>query len=368
MVSSAISGLVCNECGYSGNYPEAGYFHEHPELEIGGVPMNIWKPVYSKEKAVGLSGLIRAPLAKGISDGEGGTPLLKVEGIGGERGISVYVKDEGENPTGSFKDRGMPYLVTDAMLSGKGSVAIPSTGNAAVSLAKYARRGGIKSIVFVPKGTEKAKIDALSADEIILKPDLIAAYEDFFRFCRERPDVYNGFPASNIPYLEGLKSSAYEIFESLGNAPDWLVVPCGSGGNVLALARGFSDLKEAGKTDRLPRICPVQIAGADPITKGSLLGERKRAIIIDPMAESRAEAIASDTCFNYRLIMDALEASGGVPISVTDREIEAEIERDLPKQFEFSSMAAYSAGRKVAEKLASPGETVVLIGTGKRRD
>ncbi|MFH0874761.1 MAG: pyridoxal-phosphate dependent enzyme [archaeon] len=365
--------LSCDICGIKSPLQNN---HEHPELEIGGVPLNIWTPVYSERPSSLLYDTSKTGIARygnhlafladaSVCYTEGSTPLYRLETIEGD--ANFFIKDESCNPTRSFKDRGMALLVSDALRQGYKTIAIPSTGNAAISLGYYASRAGIQNMIFIPEGTPASKIELIKQhSQIQFDKDLIESYEHFFRFCRSHPDVYNGFPATNLPYLEGMKTTAYEIFQQFsGGVPDWIIVPVGSGGNIVGMYNGFKDLFECGAISVLPRIMAVQIEGADPIAYGFRKGIEDKVVVLETMAESQAEAIASDTCFNYLKIINLLKKTGGVPVSVTDEEIESFYDQqDLPR-LEFSSCSVFAAAIKAEE--IQKGQNVVLIGTAGRK-
>lgn len=359
-----IERLYCDFCGFNGKDPRK---HEHRELEVGGVPMNIWTPVYSLPSSLEpknhLAGLrkfedyIPFDLDTRVVEDEGETPLLHWGG-------HIFLKDESYNPTNSFKDRGMAVLVSNTLRSGKKKVAIPSTGNAAISLGHYACRAGLESIVFIPKNTPQSKVNEIEKNSsIVFSEDLIKSFEKFFHFCKTDNSIYNGFPTNNLPYLQGLKTLAYEIFLQMG-VPDWIVLPVGSGGNVVAQYWGFNDLVRMGLTDKIPQFVTVQIEGADPITVGNRRKQFDKVVIIDEPTESKAEAIASDTCFNYFKILKILEESRGLAVSVTDFELE-EIEH-LVSHLEYSSLSVFSALKKISVFI-KPDANVVLVGTAGKR-
>lgn len=354
-----ISYLSCDVCGYKA---KNAFEHEHRELEIGGVPMNIWTAVYSlptslksnqySKGIMKFRDYIPFEIGNSISDKEGSTSLKKLE-------ENVFLKDESQNPTGSFKDRGSVMLISDALLSNKKKVAIPSTGNAAISLGYYAERAGLESIIFVPEDISKSKKSKIeSRSTVIYNKDLIKSYEKFFEFCRSNASVYNGFPVINLPYLQGLKTMAYEIFLQIGT-PDWIVIPIGSGCNITAQYQGFKDINVMGLSNKLPRFIGVQIEGADPITQGYNKKQYGRVVILNEPVESKAKAIASDTCFNYFKIMNILKKTKGFAISVTDDEIERT--KQAP-WLEFSSKSVFPALNKIKDVIKKE-DVMVLIGT-----
>lgn len=360
-----ISYLSCDICGFEGKNPTE---HEHRELEICGVPMNIWTLVYSLPNSLKLDtdckGIARYKeyipfkIREEVVDEEGHTPLIRL-------GEGLFLKDESQNPTQSFKDRGMVMLVSDALKAGKKKVAIPSTGNAAISLGYYADKAGLESIVFTPEDTPLSKKEQIKKRSIaIYDKDLAKSYEHFFDFCRTDDSVYNGFPVTNLPYSQGVKTIAYEIFLQMDNVPDWVVIPVGSGGNIVAQYQGFKDLKEMSLTDKMPKFATVQIRGADPITLGYRTKQYNDIILIETPTKSKAEAIASDTCFNYFKIMHILDKTKGEAISVTDSEID---QVDSFNSLEYSSRSVFPALNHLSKKFGQLG-SVVLLATAANKN
>lgn len=366
-----IDTLSCDICGIEVPYPDGMYLHEHSELEIGGVPLNIWTPHYKLPTAIEkgsfggiaeLSGCIPVDISQPFAD-SGKTPLVRLN----HPLLELYLKDESKNPTGSFKDRGISCMVLDALSRGFRQIAIPSTGNAAISLGYYCKKADIEPIVFLPKSTSDEKIRLIrDRSTIIYDTDLIESYEHFIRFCRQNPRIYNGFPSNNLIYAQGIKTMAYEIFLGLDNAsPDWVALPVGSGGNVIGLNMGFNDLVLMGLATKLPRFATVQISGADPISCGYKANSLEKVVVLDEIAESRADAIASDTCFNYLKIMRILQETNGTAISVSDREIDS-VDMD-GMSLEYSSLSVFAALERLTP-LTKRGDSVVLIGTaGSKR-
>ena len=362
-----ISYLLCDICGFKGRNPAE---HEHRKLEMGGVPMNIWTLVYLLPNSLKLDtnckGIARYKeyipfeIREEVVDEECHTPLIRLQ-------EGLFLKDESQNPTQSFKDRGMVMLVSDALEAGKKKIAIPSTGNAAISLSYYADKAGLKSLVFIPEDTPLLKKEQIEKHStVIYDKDLVGSYEHFFDFCKSDDSVYNGFPVTNLPYSQGIKTIAYEIFLQMGGVPDWVIVPVGSGGNIVAQYQGFKDLEDMGLTDKMPRFATVQIRGADPITLGYRTKQYNDIVLIENPVKSKAEAIASDTCFNYFKIMNILDKTKGIVLSVTDDEIMKTYDQDLP-DIEFSSRSVYAALNKLKYNQKNK-EDIVLIATARKRD
>jgi threonine synthase len=188
--------------------------------------------------------------AAAVSLGEGSTPLVAAGRLSAETGYDLYLKCEGANPTGSFKDRGMAVAVARAAESGARAVVCASTGNTAASAAAYAARAGLAAIVLTPAGaTATAKrAQAVAAGAQLL--EVRGSFDDALRLCRElgeRPG-YVLVNSLNPDRIEGQKSVAFELLEQLGSVPDVVTLPFGGGGNVSAVAAGFA---EAGVTPRI---------------------------------------------------------------------------------------------------------------------
>jgi len=167
---------------------------------------------------------------------EGNTPLIR-------RDVKVFVKYDGLNPTGSFKDRGMTMAISKAKEEGAKAVICASTGNTSAAAAAYARRAGMRAFVIIPDG-----------------------YDDALKIVRQLSENYPVTLVNSVnPYrLEGQKTAAFEIVDVLGNAPDWLCIPVGNAGNISAYWMGFCQYHQIGKCDRLPKMMGFQAAGAAP--------------------------------------------------------------------------------------------------------
>ncbi|OGO86375.1 MAG: hypothetical protein A2Y24_08785 [Clostridiales bacterium GWE2_32_10] len=362
--------IKCEVCGEVYEYPFNLDKHRHIEQEIGGVPINYWNAKYILEKQSKLD----VGLDKGIYKyknylpdydenftlEEGNTALIPINcDING----TVYLKDESSNPTGSFKDRGMPLLMSEIKAYKKNTVAIPSTGNAAISLTKYAKQANINSIVFVPETITEEKKELLKdATSIMYDEDLVESFEHCFSYCRDNENVFNGFLSTNISYLMGIKTIAYEIYEQLNNsAPDWIIIPCASGGSFVAQYIGFSDLYRMGLIKKIPRFVSVQIAGGDPITVGYESKMTKEIVLLDNPVDSET-VLSSDTCFNYFKILDILELTNGIAVSITDEEIKKLKNKKQYPQLEISSMGGYVAMQKIKDMI-NEDDKVVIVGT-----
>ena len=208
-----------------------------------------------------------------ISLGEGNTPLIKLQNIPKEIGkeINLYIKYEGLNPTGSFKDRGMTMAVTKAVESGSEAIICASTGNTSAAAAAYAARAGIKAFVLIPEG--KIALGKL-AQAMIHGSTIIQIkgnFDDGMQIVKEISDHAPVTIVNSInPYrLQGQKTAAFEIIDELGSAPDYHCLPVGNAGNITAHWMGYTEYSEIGKSKTTPTMLGYQAAGAAPFIKGS---------------------------------------------------------------------------------------------------
>ncbi len=246
---------------------------------------------------------------------EGDTPLIKADYIAEMigPGIRVWLKYEGLNPTGSFKDRGMTLAVSKAVEEGSKAVACASTGNTSASAAAYAARVGIKCIVVVPEG---AIALGKLAQALIHGARVIAVrgnFDDALNIVREITEKYPVTLVNSInPYrIEGQKTSSFEICDRLGRAPDYHALPVGNAGNITAYWKGYREYQEKGKINNLPKMLGFQAAGAAPIVEGH--------VIDNP--ETIATAIRIGNPASWKQAEEARDASGGLIEKVTDEEI-----------------------------------------------
>jgi len=245
---------------------------------------------------------------------EGNTPLIPVRRLAKEIGgrFDLYVKYEGLNPTGSFKDRGMTAAVSEAVGRGARAVICASTGNTAASAAAYAARAGIRAVVLVPEGKialgKLAGALAYGAQVVQVK----GSFDDALRLVVEISRKHPLALVNSInPYrLEGQKTAAFEICDVLGDAPDWLCLPVGNAGNITAYWMGFRRYHEE-KGTVLPRLLGVQAAGAAPLVVGHPVEH----------PETVATAIRIGRPARGEQALQAAQESGGRIIAVSDDEI-----------------------------------------------
>ena len=248
-----------------------------------------------------------------ITHPEGGTRLY-------QRG-DLWFKHEGENPTGSFKDRGMTVAVTQAVRVGAKAIACASTGNTSASLAAYAAQAGLKAIVFVPAGKvasgKLAQTLAYGATALAIRGD----FDDAMRLVREACDRLGIYLVNSInPWrIEGQKTIVWELLQDLRwDAPDWIVVPAGNLGNTSAFGKALAEAKAHGWIERMPRLASIQAAGANPFFLSFREAFRTRHRIT---AETIASAIRIGDPVSHDKAVGAIGATNGVVEEVTDAEI-----------------------------------------------
>lgn len=259
----------------------------------------------------------RMPFAKDwepVTLNEGGTPLLRANYLSKLTGCEVYLKIEGANPTGSFKDRGMTVAVTDAYHKGQKVLMCASTGNTSASAAAYAARAGLKSAVLIPEG----KIAQGKLAQAVMHGAQIIQVRGNFDDCLELVrKTTTEFPeialvnSVNPMRIEGQKTAAFEIVDCLGDAPDVHFLPVGNAGNITAYWKGYSEYAEDGVSTQRPVMKGVQAAGAAPLVKGEP--------VLEP--ETIATAIRIGNPASWQQAVAAKEESGGDFRAQTDEQI-----------------------------------------------
>lgn len=254
--------------------------------------------------------------------GEGGTPLLKGEKLAEKLKIKcLLLKNEAQNPTGSFKDRESFLAVNKALQFGKRSVSCVSSGNAAASLAAYAARAGLGCFVFMPATVSRGKVSQCSVHGA--KTFLVnGIYEEIFEVYLEAVknlDVFESCPGHNRFRVEGDKSIAYEICEQLGwRAPEWVIDNVGNGTHLYGMWKGFKELNDLGFIDNLPKMVAIGPVGGAPIVDAFKSG------VITPLEsceESIAEGLIGRWSYDAPLALKALNESNGNAEYVSDKEI-----------------------------------------------
>jgi threonine synthase len=302
---------------------------------------------------------------------EGGTGLHKCERLGKHLGLKkLYVKNEGENPTGSFKDRGMTVAVSKARELGKKRLVCASTGNTAASLAAYSARAGLDCIVIVPKGkVAKGKMLQVMMHGAMIfhvQGDFDAAMESVTQLTEKRRDFY--LMNSVNPFrLEGQKTLAYEVCDQLeGKAPDALVLPVGNGGNISAIWKGFTEFHETGLTRNRPRMLGIQAERAAPIARAIKTKSEDVRPVKNPRTVATAIQIGSPV--NGSKVLRAIRDSEGSAETVSDREI-LDAQRTLARLEGIFVEPASAASIAGLERLRESGtidssDLVVCVTTG----
>lgn len=307
--------------------------------------------------------------SKIVSLEEGGTPFCRCKKIGDKLGIDLYVKVEGSNPTGSFKDRGMSVGITKAVELGVDSVGCASTGNTSASLAAYAARAGKRCIVLLPSG--KVALGKLAqamfhgAEVISINGNFDEALETVTALALDG-QLY--LLNSVNPYrLEGQKSIGFEIVDDLGwKSPDRIILPVGNAGNISAIWKGITEFHRAGFIEDLPMMTGIQAEGAAPIARAVFKGEKTIEPVANP--ETVATAIRIGAPVSAQKALRAIYDSNGTAETVTDDEIlsaQKMLARTEGIGVEPASAASIAGLLKLTEKgEIDKGERVVCIVTG----
>jgi len=287
---------------------------------------------------------------------EGDTPLLPAPRLSERLGATVYLKFEGMNPTGSFKDRGMTLAITKALEEGAKAVVCASTGNTSASAAAYAARAGLTCAVLIPGGyIALGKLaQALVHGAKVLQ--ILGNFDHALNIVRELGEREPVTVVNSInPYrIEGQKTGAFEIVDVLGDAPDVHCIPVGNAGNITAYWKGYLQYKEAGRSTKLPRMCGFQAAGAAPIVAGHPIDE----------PDTIATAIRIGNPASWYGATAAASESGGAIDSVTDQEILAAYRFLATEEAVFCEAASAASVAGLLKMGVPKDSTVVCVLTG----
>lgn len=326
----------------------------------GGALLVVDHPIRWDPKGTGMwrySSML--PVLRSMSLTEGGTPLVRRRDSKEE----TYLKYEGDNPTGSFKDRGTSLVVSDAYNRGYRTATVASTGNMGASVAAYCAYANIQARVFIPPGipSEKiAQITAYGAELVPVEGTFVQAVE------RAREEATRGaYLAStglNPYFIEGLKTIAFELYEQMG-VPDRIIVPTGTGGLLTAIFKGFQELHRLAVVDRLPQMIAVQSEAVAPIVEGWRSGTEPLPPTVEP--KTIATAIMVKVPFNGLSAIAAMNDSGGYGITVSDHQILKAI-RALGQEGIFAepSAAAALAAMEVVEPRPDVRTALIITGSG----
>jgi len=304
-----------------------------------------------------------------ISMDEGGTPLHRCERLGRELGLrNLYIKFDGMNPTGSFKDRGMTVGITKARDLKVKAVVCASTGNTSASLAAYAGIAGIRCIVMIPSGAiALGKLSqAMMHGATVFEVD--GNFDDALELVMNSSRELGLYVLNSVnPFRpEGQKTAAYEVVDQLGESPDSLVIPVGNGGNNAAYWKGFSEFKELGLAKKTPRIYGIQAEGAAPVAEAFRKGANRIRPVKNP--ETVATAIRIGNPANWLKTIKAIRGSNGDCIAVSDKEIISSQKRIATREglFVEPAAAASFAGliRLIESDDIDKDEKIVCVATG----
>lgn len=301
------------------------------------------------------------------------TPLVKLKIASEQTGGEIFLKFEGANPTGSFKDRGSVLTVEHASRNGYDEIALVTTGSAGVSMSHWAGKKDITTTIYAPTTTPKEKLEKMlhAGAKVELRP---GTYEELYR---QMIDTMHELPKKTFlstfgtdPYFsEGFKDIAYEIAEA-GVAPDAIIAPVGTGASFSAIWRGFKQLHAAGLSPKMPRMIAAQMNG-DPVCEGYKRKKFDRPMILNNPPHHIAKGLLSREAYDYFRTMDTLKESHGDAIGVAERNIAEDY---------FAYTSTDSAARKhmleptswnvfsALKHIQTEGKTIVLLGTGNARN
>jgi threonine synthase len=355
---------ICTECKEA---PAGSLFVRYDLSHLRGTSS---RDAIAKDAAQPWAGMWRyravLPEAQPVTLGEGWTPMLQ-----SRRYASVFVKEEGANPTGTFKARGLSMAVTMARHYGLKKLAVPSAGNAASALAAYAAAAGIEAHIFMPRDVPFANyVEAVTyGAHVTLVDGLIS---DCARIVAERKQAEGWFDISTLkePFrVEGKKTMGYELVEQLGwEYPDVVFYPTGGGVGLIGMWKAFEEMEQLGwvKPGKRPRMIAVQAAGCAPVAKAFERGERVSQMWQN--AATFAAGLRVPKPYGDAIMLDILKASEGIALSVTDEEILTSILDWARNEGVFLSpegasvMAAYD--KLIAEGTLKSTDRVVLFNTG----
>jgi threonine synthase len=376
--ASSVTGLKCFLCGSTF---ENGNLHTCPKCGVNGI-LDVQYDYDLIRKALTPSALSTRPLdhwryrellplsADAVLPHltVGGTPVYDVPRLASAIGIrKLFLKDEGRNPTGSFKDRASSVGVLKAQEFGFKTIACASTGNAASSLAGLSASVGLRSVIFVPQRAPEPKVTQLlifGATVVRVK----GTYENAFDLCREACEKFGWYDRNSgtNPFLvEGKKTAGLEIAEHFGkDIPDWVVVSVGDGCTIGGIGKGLQEMHRLGFIDRMPKLLGVQAKGARPILDSFLSGKD----LVPSGTQTIADSIAVGTPRNWRRAILQIRASRGEMNAVTDDEIldAMRLTARLGGVFGEPAGVAGVAGLKkaIAEGRIKSGESAVVVITG----
>ncbi len=290
------------------------------------------------------------------------TPVIKTNNFGKKLGYNnVWVKYEDLNPNGCFKDRESLVIILKAIEKKINSIHIVSSGNAALSIASFANKFNIKCTCFIPSKTTQEKQDLIKffGAKLIKIPGF---YEDVYRrVVNSTHNSWNVTAGQNVFRGEGDKTIAFELWEQIG-VPDYILVPCGNGTNLAGIFKGFWELKQLKKINKLPKMIGVQIKKADPLKKAIASGNDYS--IIKEIEDSIAEGIVAEESYDSPKAIKAIKDSNGYIISVTDEEIKKALKLIIKLESIIPEITSASAYAALAKLKVSKCSKIIIINTG----
>ncbi|MFZ0951518.1 MAG: threonine synthase, partial [Candidatus Sulfotelmatobacter sp.] len=337
----------------------------------------LWRERRTLNESIDLSGVWRfreflpAPQSEQeiVTLREGNTPLYELPQSSRVTGVTrLYAKHQGLNPTGSFKDNGMTVASTFACQAGYRWVACASTGNTSASMAAYAARGGMRSLVLVPEGKISWSKLSQALDYGALACQLRTDFDGCLRLLQELVRQAPVYQLNSInPFrLEGQKTLAFELLEQLEwEPPDHIIVPGGNLGNSSAIGKALLEMRDADLIPRLPKLSVIQAEGANALVRTVREGEGKRLVSMQP--ETRATAIRIGNPASWEKAVKVLQATGGACEQVSEVEIalaKAEIGAEGIGCEPASAVTLAGLKKLLQQGFVKPEETVVLVLTG----
>ena len=354
--------LTCPRCGIDGILDVQYSYAAASNLlraRLTSRPFDQWR----YRELLPISGAAQVPALR-----IGWTPVYDVARLASALGIrKLFIKDDGRNPTNSFKDRASSIGVLKAIEFGYDTIACASTGNAASSLAGLSAAAGLKSFIFVPERAPEPKITQLLIfGATVLK--VRGTYEQAFDLCRcacEEFGWYNRNSGTNPFLVEGKKTAGLEIGEYFGKkVPDWVVVSVGDGCTIGGVGKGLQEMKRLGFIEQVPRLLGVQAEGAMPIVKAF----RSNRDLVPTGTQTIADSIAVGTPRNWRRAIKQINLSNGAMIAVSDDEILDAMRATARLGAVFGEPAGVAgiAGLKkaIVTGIVNPDESAVAIVTG----
>jgi threonine synthase len=372
VTSSAAQDFRCSQCGNLLEITDSSWNSRNPTAL-----KSLWRERRTLNEDIDLSGvwrfreLLPAPASEQqvVTLREGNTPLYELPQSSRLTGVPrLYAKHQGLNPTGSFKDAGMTVAATFARQAGYRWVACASTGNTSASMAAYAARGGMRSLVLVPEGKISWSKLSQALDYGALTCQLRTDFDGCLLLLQEivrRAPVYQ-LNSINPFRLEGQKTLAFELLEQLEwEPPDHIIVPGGNLGNSSAIGKALLEMRDVGLIPRLPKLSVIQAEGANALVR--TLREARGKRLVSVQAETRATAIRIGNPASWEKAVKVLQATGGACEQVSELEIaqaKAEIGAEGIGCEPASAVTLAGLKKLLQQGFVKPEETVVLVLTG----